>query len=306
LSAPPDRELIEAIAADLGVDPSFVEKDWHAMRLVAVVAGVTEADITPVFSGGTSLSKGYGLIQRFSEDLDFKTKLPDGGLKRSGRQTYRGRVIKAIRQEGSWSVPDEGIESRNESRFFTCRIDYTPAFEPTAALRPHVKLEMTFTPPALDTETRPVQSFVAQARDTGPEVGGIACVSPAETAADKLSALTWRVLTRERGSARDDPTLIRHLHDLAALEGQALAEPGFPGLLRNLLDQDARRGAPPAELTEMSGSDRVEAALDRLAADPEYAGEYQSFVMGMSYAATPDIPSFEQALEAAHRLRGTL
>jgi predicted nucleotidyltransferase component of viral defense system len=24
-----------------------------------------------VFSGGTSLSKGFGLIQRFSEDLDF-------------------------------------------------------------------------------------------------------------------------------------------------------------------------------------------------------------------------------------------
>lgn len=306
MSAPPDRELIEAIAADLGVDPSFVEKDWHAMRLVAVVAGVTEADITPVFSGGTSLSKGYGLIHRFSEDLDFKLKLPDGGIKRLRRQTYRRRVIEAIRHEGSWRVPEEDIESGNESRYFTCRIDYTPTFEPTDALRPHVKLEMTFKAPALDTEARSVQSFVAQAQGTDPEVGGIACVSPVETAADKLSALTWRVLTRERGSERDDPTLIRHLYDLAALEGQAVDEPRFPGLLRTLLDQDAGRGAPPAELAEMSGPDRVEAALGRLVRDPEYAGEYQNFVMGMSYAARSDIPSFEQALEAARRLKGTL
>ena len=52
----PDRELIEAIATDLAVDPSFVEKDWHAIRLVATVAGVREGDLTPIFSGGTSLS----------------------------------------------------------------------------------------------------------------------------------------------------------------------------------------------------------------------------------------------------------
>lgn len=276
------------------------------MRLVAVVTGITETHITPVFSGGTSLSKGYGLIQRFSEDLDFKTKLPDGGVPRSRRSTYRQRVIEAIRQAGYWRVPEEGIESGNESRYFTCRIDYTPAFQPTDALRPHVKLEMSFKTPALDTETRPVQSFVAQAQGAGPEVGGIACVSPAETAADKLSALTWRVLTRERGSDRDDPTLIRHLHDLAALESRALAEPSFPGLLCDLLHQDAGRGAPPPELAEMGGSDRVEVALDRLAQDPEYPGEYQSFVMGMSYAASSEIPSFEQALEAARRLKGTL
>ena len=34
------------------------------------------ADATPVFSGGTSLSKGWGLIKRFSEDIDFKVAMP--------------------------------------------------------------------------------------------------------------------------------------------------------------------------------------------------------------------------------------
>lgn len=65
------------VATELGVDPSFVEKDWHAIRLVATVAGVREGDLALVFSGGTSLSKGYGLIRRFSEDLDFRVLLPE-------------------------------------------------------------------------------------------------------------------------------------------------------------------------------------------------------------------------------------
>jgi predicted nucleotidyltransferase component of viral defense system len=56
MSAPPDPDLLEAIAVDLGVDPAYVEKDWYAMRLVAAMAGLEHGGIQPVFSGGTSLS----------------------------------------------------------------------------------------------------------------------------------------------------------------------------------------------------------------------------------------------------------
>ena len=254
----------------------------------------------------TSLSKGFGLIQRFSEDLDFKVLLPEGEVNRSRRRKYRQQLIDAIEQQGSWRVPRDHIERRNESRFFSCRIDYDPVFQPAVVLRPHVKLEVSFRAPALPTQARPVQSFITQAEQTGPEVDSIACVSPAETAADKLSALTWRVLTRERGSERDDPTLIRHLHDLASLEAEAAAENGFSNLLYQLLEQDADRGTLPAnrsDLVELQGTERVKVALDLMAQDPEYAREYEDFVMSMSYAADPGIPSFKQALEAAYRLK---
>lgn len=38
LSELPDHDLILAVATDLAVDPSFVEKDWHATQLIATVA----------------------------------------------------------------------------------------------------------------------------------------------------------------------------------------------------------------------------------------------------------------------------
>ena len=46
---------------------------------------------------------------------------------------------------------------------------------------------------ALLAEGRPLRSFVAEARRDGREVIEIACVTPAETAADKLSALTLKL-----------------------------------------------------------------------------------------------------------------
>tara|TARA_R110002072_G_scaffold47597_1_gene130730 strand:- start:830 stop:1057 length:228 start_codon:yes stop_codon:yes gene_type:complete len=50
------------------------------------------------------------------------------------------------------------------------------------------------------------------------------CLSAVETGADKLSALTWRVLKRDRSDESDDPTMVRHLHDLSALKSILEAE----------------------------------------------------------------------------------
>jgi predicted nucleotidyltransferase component of viral defense system len=96
LNTSPDAELVQLIAADLGVDASFIEKDWYAMRIIAALIAANISGIRLVFSGGTSLSKGFGLIQRFSEDLDFKVVLPETGLNRRKRTNYRNQIVDAI------------------------------------------------------------------------------------------------------------------------------------------------------------------------------------------------------------------
>ena len=92
------------------------------MRLVAAVAGVEFSEVRPVFAGGTSLSKAFGLIKRFSEDLDFRFALPEGGLSRSGRRRYRELVVEAIRAGGDWTLEEADIMVGNESRFFSCLV----------------------------------------------------------------------------------------------------------------------------------------------------------------------------------------
>lgn len=302
MNVPPDQKLVEGIATDLGVDPSFIEKDWHAMRMVSVLAGVEHSGFCPVFSGGTSLSKAYGLIQRFSEDLDFKLNLPEADVTRGMRRGYRYAILDAIHAVDDWTVQENAILVRDEGRFFSIPIRYPNLFAPAQALRPELRLDVSFAEPVLLFEERSLRSFIAIARQDEPEVAAIACVSPVETAADKLSALTWRVINRERGGKGDDPTFIRHLHDIAALENHAESHPKFPWLLNRLLVEDAHRGRSSAEVQALAPAERVTRAITILGTDPEYPREYEQFVLAMSYAAEKDRPQFEKALETVRRL----
>jgi len=44
LSTSPDLNQIQLIAADLGVDASFIEKDWYAMRIIASLLTVENSE----------------------------------------------------------------------------------------------------------------------------------------------------------------------------------------------------------------------------------------------------------------------
>jgi hypothetical protein len=58
----------EAHFSGLGLRAAMIEKDYYvteALRALAAAAGQTI-----IFKGGTSLSKGWNLINRFSEDID--------------------------------------------------------------------------------------------------------------------------------------------------------------------------------------------------------------------------------------------
>jgi len=69
-----DPEAVRDIASELGIDPAFVEKDWYSVLVLKAVAEHQSDSIQTLFAGGTSLSKAHGLIQRFSEDLDFRCR----------------------------------------------------------------------------------------------------------------------------------------------------------------------------------------------------------------------------------------
>lgn len=68
-------DLIEVAAEHLRLRPAFVEKDyWVTYVLKNLSRSVHRSSV--VFKGGTSLSKAYGLIERFSEDIDLAVLSP--------------------------------------------------------------------------------------------------------------------------------------------------------------------------------------------------------------------------------------
>jgi hypothetical protein len=79
-SAEDRADLFGEAAARMGVAPEIIEKDfwvcWTLSRLFPNRPGRPSI----LFKGGTSLSKAYGLIQRFSEDIDLSLDRADLGF----------------------------------------------------------------------------------------------------------------------------------------------------------------------------------------------------------------------------------
>ena len=82
----------------------FLEKDFWAMEVLRVASVDRQIEledgtgvVQTVFKGGTSLSRVYGLIDRFSEDIDLLVSFPnDGGGPGVNR---RDRLLKSIQAE---------------------------------------------------------------------------------------------------------------------------------------------------------------------------------------------------------------
>jgi hypothetical protein len=75
------RDVFLSAAARLGTSEQNVEKDfWVTWTLDVLFNGLPDDHPRFLFKGGTSLSKGYGLISRFSEDIDITVFREDLGL----------------------------------------------------------------------------------------------------------------------------------------------------------------------------------------------------------------------------------
>lgn len=89
---PDFRDILIAAARDLGFREEFLEKDYHATSALRIAHETLGSDL--VFKGGTSLSKGWKLIDRFSEDIDLL--LIEGGRTNNAVNTDLSRLMRHI------------------------------------------------------------------------------------------------------------------------------------------------------------------------------------------------------------------
>lgn len=63
------NQAVRFTAQELGILDIYVEKDYWVTFALQIIFSSEAADYT-IFKGGTALSKCYGIIERFSEDID--------------------------------------------------------------------------------------------------------------------------------------------------------------------------------------------------------------------------------------------
>lgn len=130
--------LVSSASEAQHMPPDFVEKDfWVTEVLRATISAAQANNALAIFKGGTSLSKAFNLLERFSEDVDVLLVLPDG-LGETARHTLIKRICTAVGDH--LRVAQEVKESETGVKR-NVRYSYQQRFKSTA-LEPGVLLEM--------------------------------------------------------------------------------------------------------------------------------------------------------------------
>lgn len=112
-------ELFQATAIKMGMLPNVVEKDFWVCFMLDHLFHDCQYKKAFVFKGGTSLSKSYHVIERFSEDidliLDWRKIITDEGNPWSERsKTKQDQFNKQINAEAAKFYENEFVPKLNK------------------------------------------------------------------------------------------------------------------------------------------------------------------------------------------------
>ena len=93
--------VFNAIAAENGMTPFAVEKDWWVSRTLEIIFQMSIAKHL-VFKGGTSLSKAWKLINRFSEDIDLA--IDKAFFKGYSGEISKSKISKLRKEAGNYTT----------------------------------------------------------------------------------------------------------------------------------------------------------------------------------------------------------
>lgn len=233
--------LLQIVANERQLSLALVEKDyWVTHALWAL----HQAGFEVWFKGGTSLSKGFSLINRFSEDLDLKIEpgtvaLPmvsswskDGSKVTNERRAYFQALPSLVRVPGTSATLDLVNTDTKRWRSGNVQVSYPARHLGDFAdvLRPFILLEVgnaRVTP----FVSRDMTSFLHEKLESLGQLGtyvdnrprSVRCVHPLVTLLEKLDALQKRALRDDTGPA----SFVRHFEDAARI---IEAQPKLPML----------------------------------------------------------------------------
>jgi Nucleotidyl transferase AbiEii toxin, Type IV TA system len=166
------RALVGITADARGIREVFVEKDlWVTEVLRAATASINVVardqiahPVRTIFKGGTSLSRIFGLIDRFSEDVDLLIGFPDVdasiGAKDKALKAIRDAVTEHLGIDAADAVP-EGHPTKGVKRDTRYRYPEL-GYELGEPIRRGVLLEMGCRGGLFPTQTVPLRSMLAE------------------------------------------------------------------------------------------------------------------------------------------------
>jgi hypothetical protein len=220
--------ILYSVSSNTGLLEMAIEKDWWVCIVLKAIFQ-THCASACSFKGGTSLSKSFDLVKRFSEDADvalFHSFFEIDPQNKSQREKLRKKARKYIQNEFVADLDNRLKAMGVTDYFFSLEGEVSSDKDPTVIyisypsivnktdsyITPVVKIEMGCLSMSYPTETRTVASYISQYYPTadGFNTCDVQTVSPSRTFLEKIFLLSEEL-------CKDHPRhkrMSRHLYDL--------------------------------------------------------------------------------------------
>lgn len=244
-------DAIEVTAQSLHIDRRFIEKDYWICHILQSLSR-NAAEKRTVWKGGTSLSKAYGLISRFSSDVDFA--ILGEGLS----QNQQKKLVARIGHETTSDLTEvDRFDTVKNNRFRKTYHAYQSVladgiFDATNVLSNQVIVEINTYGNPYPFERREIKPFITEMMELRHLHDAIVDwdMEPFTlNVLDKRRTLCEKVVSLLRFSFDSDPAVglsskIRHFYDLYFLlqdvECHAYLQTDFKSHLVDLIIHDKR------------------------------------------------------------------
>lgn len=322
LSPAQRKSVFESVAHSVPLPANALEKDFWVSVLLQVLFSLPMAK-NFVFKGGTSLSKGWHLIERFSEDIDIAV---DRTLLGVTEGDLTKKQIKKLRKASSLFVSDqlaplidEALQNHELRSFISTEIQpngegdgtypeprqirfhYRSVFDKGIAyLRPDVILEVGARSLLEPSEPRIIRSIVEETIPLSP-IGSshVRTAIPAKTFLEKIFLL--HELFSQPNVRRSAERKSRHIYDLFMMRNEDFAKSAIGN---DELWETIRHHRET--YTSVTGVDYTPDVRKRIQLVPSeevidvWSADYEAMKEAMIYGSKP---TFEELMEAMKELQ---
>ena len=152
------RDAVLLASQKLEVSEDIVEKDYYVTMILKKLSAI---EYPIVFKGGTSLSKAFQIIDRFSEDIDITFTEHLGEAR---RKKLKYNILKPIADDLGVEIRNfESIESDKNLNHYDFYYESVIGDRVVNAIPPYVKLETSLMSYAFPTEEKNLNNYIFDA-----------------------------------------------------------------------------------------------------------------------------------------------
>jgi hypothetical protein len=225
---PEFSDLLRIVGNELSIDPALIEKDYWIMHCLY---GLQQMGLVFELKGGTSLSKGYGIIHRFSEDIDIRIEPPKAMYVKTGRNHDKPAHCQSRQQFYDWlaeTIAIPGIEkvwrdhAFDDDKFRSggIRLHYKNQTGPLTGLKDGILLELGFddvtpnTPCDISSWAYEYAAGKVSVQDN--RAKGVKCYHPGYTLVEKLQTISTK-FRKQQAEGSFPVNFMRHYYDVYCL-----------------------------------------------------------------------------------------